>query len=414
MADFPALTPTNRPLTPGQWGGASLLSMSGQTSTVRRSSAEIGRRISLTFENITEAQFLQIVDHYRGQRSGLDGFSFTATTIPSSYTPSGHNWLYAGPPQVTDHHIDVFTVELECRSEPRAIFRVTGVAFTQQPALAAGGIVPLMPGLAISRTPTLAAGSLTAILSGLSISRTPTLAAGGITAIVPGASLATAPYGQGDAFFELVQLLLHGAGANNATSFTDSSSAARTITGNGNIKISTEQSKFGGSSIYCDGTGDFLSFTAISIGSGDNCTLEAWIYPTSTADRAIFGHSNNAVNMQPLSLLSDRLSLYWAGTQLDGSTVTANTWTHVAVTRSGGILRLFQNGTLTATSGSNTAAVALDRLGRGQFRGDFIGWIDDARVTVGTARYTASFTAPSSPFPDSGISNLTPGTVAPP
>ena len=49
MADFPALVPTIRPLTTGQWGGATLPSMSGRVSTVRRSSAEIGRRLSLRF-----------------------------------------------------------------------------------------------------------------------------------------------------------------------------------------------------------------------------------------------------------------------------------------------------------------------------------------------------------------------------
>lgn len=407
MADFPALVPAIRPLTPGQWGGATLPAMSGQVSTVRRSSAEIGRRLSLRFEAISEAQFLQIVAHYQGQRSGLDGFSFTTTTLPTSYTPSGHQWLYAGPPQVVDQHLDIFTVEMECRSEPRGVFRVPGKAFTVQPALSVADVLPIISGGTFARTPSLAAGGATAILSGLAITPVETFTPGAVTAIVPGAALQIG--GLADANFSSVPLLLSADGANNSTSFTDSSNAARAITANGNVKISTDQSKFGGSSIYCDGSSDFLSFTAISIGTGDDCTLEAWIYPTSTADRGIFGHSSTAINMQPLTLLSGALQAFWDGTTLAGATVTANTWTHVAITRSGGILRLFQNGTLTATSSSNTKAVALDRVGQTRFRGDFIGWIDEARVTVGLARYTATFTAPTAPFPAFGTSTFTPG-----
>lgn len=379
MADFPALAPSTRPLTPGQWGGATLLAMGGQVSTVRRSSAEIGRRLSLRFEAITEAQFLQIVSHYQGQRSGLDGFSFTTTTLPAAYTPTGHNWLYASPPQVTDRHADVFDVEIECRSEPRAIFRAPGVAFVQQPALSAGAVTTPISGTALAASPSLAAGSPTAIVDGTAF------------------QVSDSAGGAADSG---VQLLLRGNGDNNSTTFADSSFAPRSITANGNVKISTDQSKFGGSSIYCDGTGDFLSFTAISIGTSDDCTLEAWIYPTSTADRGIFGHSNSSVNMQPLTLISGSLQAYWDGTTLAGTTITANTWTHVAITRSAGTLRLFQGGTLTATAGaSNTKAVALDRIGRTQYRGDFIGWIDEVRVTVGLARYTATFTAPTAAFP---------------
>jgi len=166
MADFPALVPSIRPLTPGLWGGVTHRAMNGQVSGLRRSSAEIGRRVSLRFENITEAQFLQIVDHYRGQRSGLDGFNFNSTTLPTAYTASGHTWLYDGPPQVVDRHADVFTVELECRSEPRGPFRVSGGAFTIQPALAAGGATAIIQGLAITPVESLTAGTITPIVTG--------------------------------------------------------------------------------------------------------------------------------------------------------------------------------------------------------------------------------------------------------
>lgn len=178
MADFPPLSPAVRPLTPGRWGGATLLSLDGQSVAVRRSSAEVGRRLSLRFEAISEAEFLQILFHYHGQRSGFDAFAFPAATIPSSYTPVGHSWLYVGPPEVVDQHVNVFTVEMECRSEPRAIFRVPGGVFVKQPTLTAAFSSPTFGGAAFTQTPTMAAGSAVVIVGGGAFTRTPTLAPG--------------------------------------------------------------------------------------------------------------------------------------------------------------------------------------------------------------------------------------------
>lgn len=394
MATFPALVSASRPLTPGQWGGVTHRAMSGAVSGLRRSSAEIGRRVPLRFENISEADFLAIVNHYRGQRSGLDAFAFTTTTLPSAYTPSGYAWTYAGQPQVVDRHADVFTVEVQVRCEPRPPFLVPGGAFTIQPALAAGGITPIAPGLALSRTPALTAGA--------------------VTPIVSGAALSVDLRGSSDPIFSQVQLLLYGDGANNSTAFTDSSSSARSITANGNIKISTDQSQWGGSSIYCDGSGDFLSFPAINIASGDDCTLEAWVRAASTSDLAIFGHSNTGANIQPLSILGGTISAFWAGSQVTIGAVSADAWTHLAITRASGVIRAFVGGTLVQTvSGTNSAALAIDRIGRGQFRGDYSGYLDDLRVTVGTARYVSSFTPPAGPLPGLDASSFGAGVVTP-
>lgn len=193
MADFPPLSPTIRPLTPGRWGGAVLPSSDGQSVAVRRSSAEVGRRLSLRFEAITEAEFLQILFHYQGQRSGFDAFAFPAATVPSSYTPAGHSWLYVGPPEVVDQHINVFTVEMECRSEPRAVFRVSGGAFVKQPALTATFSGPTFGGAAFTQTPSLSAGFAGPASNGGTFTRTPTLAAGSAVVIVGGGTFEQSP-----------------------------------------------------------------------------------------------------------------------------------------------------------------------------------------------------------------------------
>ena len=62
--------------------------------------------------------------------------------------------------------------------------------------------------------------------------------------------------GPPDPDFANVSLLLHGDGTNGSTTIVDSSSSSKTVTAVGDAQISTAQSKFGGSSIYFDGTGD--------------------------------------------------------------------------------------------------------------------------------------------------------------
>lgn len=398
MADFPTLTPTIRPLAPGRWGGATLAAMNGQTSMVRRSSAEIGRRVQLRFENITEAQFLQIVDHYRNQRSGLDGFNFNSATLPTAYTPSGHTWLYAGPPEVVDHHADVFTVAIECRSEPRGPFRVSGGAFTIQPALTAGTITPIVPGLAITPVESLTAGT--------------------ITPIVAGAALA--PPGAGDPD---CSLLLSFSGANDSTDFVDSSGKGLVTSHVVGAKISTAQSKFGGSSGLFAPTSYIRYTPQAGLQMTGDFTIEAQLYPLSTADMMAASGSSDS-NTQIFRLNeggSGRLSFYLNGLQVFSPTaagITANTWQHVSICRSGSSTRMFVNGTQVGSTNTTwTGSFRIDVIGAFFVNGSayplgsyFNGHIDELIVLKRAIR-TANFTAPASPYDGASSASFTPGSV---
>ena len=388
MADFPALVPTIRPLTPGQWGGATLPAMSGRVSTVRRSSAEIGRRLSLRFEAISEAQFLQIVSHYQGQRSGLDGFSFTTTTLPTSYTPSGHQWLYASPPQVVDQHQDIFTVEMECRSEPRAIFRAPGVAFVRQPALTAGVV--------------------TAPISGAALAPTLSLAAGAPTAIVPGAALAV---GQGDLNFSSVSLLLHMDGTNGSTTFTDSSNNGHAITVNdGTVTIATAQSKFGGAS--GEFAGDLRTPTSSTFTFDGAFTIELWARRTGTTgtfDTLVSASSETNLMIRPSG---SNPGFWFNGTQFaTGLALTLNTWQHVAMVRSGSTVTAYVDGvSIGTTTSSATVTCSFLILGDSSVSGRYFkGQIDEVRVIKGVAQYTSAFTPPAAAFLEGSTGFLTPG-----
>lgn len=185
----------------------------------------------------------------------------------------------------------------------------------------------------------------------------------------------------------------------------------------GNTKISTTQSKFGGSSIYFDGTGDFLSLpyddVSVRLGTGD-FTVEAWVYPTtSTGLRAILvgqcdlasaAGSSFTFNIGP----SANSDLY-VGTgpySVTSPNPPANQWSHVAWVRGGGFYKSYLNGVqvgsvaipVTASVNNGYASYPAS-IGAYQNSGSaFTGYIDDLRVTKGIARYPDG---PTAAFPDS-------------
>lgn len=365
MTDFPALVPASRPLTPGAWGGTSVPALNGGASTVRQGSAEIGRRLSLTFPAITEAQFLQILSHYRGQRSGFDSFAFTATTIPAAYTPTGHQWLYAGPPQVVDQHADVFDVTCEFRSEPRAVVRVGGADLGVTASLTAGAAVGLgiqLPTVSVS----LAAGA---------------------------ASVYDA-----DPNFSSVSLLLHFEGANNSTTFTDSGPLGLTVTRNATSGvISTAQAAIGSSSFAVGGDQLNLPSSSALTLSGD-FTIEWRARHTSLSGKQQYFTNFSGTNVQ----IAYQSGLFFFPPNATRTlSLSVDTWAALAVTRSGSTVYWFKDGTLLGSvsdssnynlSGGTIAASGSENM---------VGNLDEIRITKGVCRYTASYTVRSTGFPDS-------------
>ena len=84
-------------------------------------------------------------------------------------------------------------------------------------------------------------------------------------------------------------------------------------------------------------------------------------------------------------------------------TIDYGQWNHYAITRKGNIFRTFKNGTKVSEWTSPKSITRSTRdgtlkfsIGRSQGSDYFKGYIDDLRVTKGTALYTTDFTAPSS------------------
>lgn len=217
-----------------------------------------------------------------------------------------------------------------------------------------------------------------------------------------------------DPDFANVSLLLHGDGANNSTTFTDSSSNNFTLSRVGDVKISTTQSKFGGSSIFFDGAGDYLTLANNSVFTfPSSFTVEAWVYPTAIVNAldAIFTlRWTGTWNSGGPGLVLCVGGLVWENGSVayyTGGNVATNAWTHLAVSRHLTSMKVYKNGAevLSTTSvlslgDSNVPAVGVLDTQGGPARFMFTGYIDELRVTKGVARYTSTFTPPTAPFPD--------------
>ena len=212
----------------------------------------------------------------------------------------------------------------------------------------------------------------------------------------------------GDVNYNNVSLLLNMEGSNGSTTFTDSSSFGHGITANGNASISTSEFKFGSSSAYFDGSGDYLitsSNSNFSMGALD-FTWEAWVYVSGGSGyRQIFStRPSNGASAAEGSLAinpSGGLTWYTHTFIANGGAISGNTWHHVAIGRSGTSLTVWVDG-LSVASATNSDNLTGDILSIGANNNGnepFTGYIEGLRITKGVARYTSSFSVPTAAFP---------------
>jgi len=203
-------------------------------------------------------------------------------------------------------------------------------------------------------------------------------------------------------------ILLHFDGANLSTTFTDET--GKTWSAVSGAKISTAQSKFGGSSLLLNGSSDFIdsvSHADFGFGTGD-FTIECFVYQgTQTGDQGLFNTTTGTGGIS-FGLQNGKAFCGPGGVSygpIASSAITSNVWTHVAATRQGTTMRVFHGGTQMA-SATDTVNYAprIANIGATSLNdnvlvsGYFNGYIDEFRVTKGTALYTGNFTPPSSPF----------------
>ena len=205
-------------------------------------------------------------------------------------------------------------------------------------------------------------------------------------------------------------------GTNGATTFTDESPYAWTLTTNGNTQISNGQTLFGRNTGLFDGTGDYITIphnTLFSVANTTDKTIEAWFNITTNnrINTIINKRSGSSAQEFNLAVNSTNVMLFAVYTSGSASatisgTTTINTgqWYHVAAVRTtGGVWKLYLDGALegtatqSATPSSNTSTLTIGRDNFNTSR-DFLGYLAEVRYT-NAARYTSAFTRPTNPFP---------------
>jgi hypothetical protein len=220
-----------------------------------------------------------------------------------------------------------------------------------------------------------------------------------------------------DQYFNNVSLLLHMNGANGGSVFTDNSPRSKTANFIDNPITRTDKFKFPPSSFFGDTTTSnngsaiwFASNPDFGFGTGE-FTIEFFIntiYITSSRRTVMsFGESTGSAK---ITIYAAKLEWFTYSSYVLQSTDIANgAWRHVAITRKNSTYYLFIDGkkvSESATAGSVDMPANLLIVGAGNraslsTRSAFPGWLDDIRITKGVARYTADFTPPTEPFPDS-------------
>ena len=176
----------------------------------------------------------------------------------------------------------------------------------------------------------------------------------------------------------------------------------------GNTQSSTAQTKYLSSSMYFDGSGDFIEISHDPVFNlTKDFTIECWAYfNTLSSNRVLIEKYDNSN--------SASWELYWraTGTSIafyadaapllqdpSTSTITTGQWYHIAVSRTGSAVKLFIDGTEVDSATSSTAFTATVPIEIGRQRvnntAQFDGYMSDVRITNGLGRYTANFTPPA-------------------
>lgn len=227
-----------------------------------------------------------------------------------------------------------------------------------------------------------------------------------------------------------VKLLLHMDGANGGTTFTDSSTFARTVTPNGSVTTSTTQFKFGTASALFTGAVQVQNLTVphstdFNLGTS-NFNVNMWFYTNDigVGNEILICKRNNAADSDEgfitIIRVGSQLQLYatsngtsWnvASGKVIG-TLTLNAWHFVEVYRNGSNWYLSLNGTQSAANFTSAASLYgsnTDDMGIGgvltQNSQTFTGYIEEVYVSIGgaTTGHTTNFTPPTAPW---GVNQL--------
>jgi Concanavalin A-like lectin/glucanases superfamily len=200
-------------------------------------------------------------------------------------------------------------------------------------------------------------------------------------------------------------LLLRFDGTNGSTTIVDSSANNLTVGVVGSASLSSNQSKFGSTSLFLPGgvsycqvadtpTLEFLN-NDFTIEWWQNLTTSSYILGKGNA-QTVVGSSFAAILGSPMSFYCDGSSVY----SLPTTAPTPGSMQHVAITRQGGVLRFFVGGVMTGTVTIPVSASINNTPNPLQFGGyatvgSSSGYVDELAIDIGVCRYSTNFTPPT-------------------
>jgi len=223
-----------------------------------------------------------------------------------------------------------------------------------------------------------------------------------------------------DPYFMYVPLLLNTTSTNGQqnNTFLDSSTNNFTITRNGTPtqgSFTPYQPSGYWSGYFPSTSGNYATISSTPISATTTTfTIESWIFPTATASGTypiIIGDANPTAAVGYFlfgTTSANNLQLFWfdgaAKTCTGNTTISLNTWTHIAVSVNSNAISLYVNGiqqtltgttTLTNRSGT-TGGYVIAQYNNGA--SIYTGYISNLSVLNGTAKYNSAFTPSTTPL----------------
>ncbi|WP_199720839.1 LamG-like jellyroll fold domain-containing protein [Azospirillum cavernae] len=202
----------------------------------------------------------------------------------------------------------------------------------------------------------------------------------------------------------------------------DSSKSGHEMAVSGASSLTNARAKFGATSLNCTGGGapgggvivaNSKSHADFNMGS-DDFSVDLWFYATNFANAALFSYGNTAVNYYlgveitsgggvTVAASTNNTSWNVSDPSVSRATYALNTWTHIAMTRSGSNLHLFVNGVLAVTFSGVTGSLfngttACFNIARYSGSSTFVGQMDEFRIKRGQAAWISNFTPSASPY----------------
>jgi hypothetical protein len=125
MAIFPAIKPSSRRFTLGDYPTKTYRALSGKTTRRNFGNKAFGHTIELGFENVKEPTVQAVINHYNTQLGTTEGFplpgevfvGLSGGTSSLLIAPAQTLWFYAEPPSIESVYRDISTVTVRLVAE---------------------------------------------------------------------------------------------------------------------------------------------------------------------------------------------------------------------------------------------------------------------------------------------------------